>query len=124
MAYPTGAEIRAMLPVPDPAVTEAECSAFVSEWVGAVEDAAGNPTDENGNPVSVESWRTRRIVREGALADAEWRLFTLSGYYGEPDAIRAKLARVENMLKSYDVEHSTPAETEREAPQGYTGVMW
>ncbi len=99
-----------MLPVPDPAVTEAECSVFVAEWVGAVEEAAGNPTDANGLPVSVESWRTRRIVRRGAYADALKRLNEVSGYPVDRAAIASETEWAENALASFDAEHSTPTE--------------
>lgn len=117
MAYVTGAQIRALLPIDDPAISEADCQALVDEWIGAVNEAYGSTPEV---PLTApETWRTRRIVREGALADAELRLFEQSGFYGDAEAIRERLARAENSLKSYDRDHTSTSETSREAPVAY-----
>lgn len=41
MAYVTGSEIRAMLPADGAGVTLAEAQAFVDEWIGRINEAAG-----------------------------------------------------------------------------------
>ena len=114
MSYPTGAQIRALLPVENPGVSEAECQAFVDEWKEAVDQAYGlDPAATPPVTQAPETPRTRRIVREGALADAELRLLSISGYYGDSEAIGERLKWAEEALASYDAEYSSPSEPSR-----------
>lgn len=119
MAYPSGAEIRGLLPADDPVVTSGQCQAFVDEWVSLVQEAAGNPA------TPVETAASRRIVRRGAWADAMEQLMTVSGYVGDPEAVMNTRQWAEKALATFDATHSTPAEVSAESPTVFLAeVPW
>lgn len=118
MAYPTGADIQGMLPADGAGITEAEAQAFVDEWIGRINEAAGLPEGETFTDTAT----TRRIVRRGAWGEARQLQLVRDGYTETPDA-DAALKSTEEALAAFDAEHSTPAETERETPAGYVGWM-
>lgn len=118
MAYPTGAEIRGMLPAGGEGVTAAECDAFVAEWIDRVDEAAGLTATEN----FTDTVTTRRIVRRGAWGDARQLQLVRDGYTETPDA-DAALKWAESALADFDAENTTPAETERETPDAYFGWL-
>ena len=109
--YPTGAEIRNLLPADDPPVSESECDTYVDEWVSLVKEAAGNPEDG-----SEENATSRRIVRRGAWADAMEQLMTVSGFMGDTEVIASTRTWAEEALERFDAQTSTVEEVEREAP--------
>jgi hypothetical protein len=117
MAYPTGAEIRAMLPAAGAGITDLEGQAFVDEWVERVRLAAPpllatDPTPENGV--------TRRIVREGAEGDA-LKLQRQRDALPTDDAVE-QIARAEESLATYDRENVGVDETTTSA--ALTGLPW
>lgn len=112
MAYPTGAEILAMLPYGGASVTEAQANAFVEDWKGLVHEAAPPPDNEDGTPADTpETAFTRRLVRRGAWGDARKLQWVLDGHAGEPEDATLALTEAQEWLEGYDAENSSEGES-------------
>jgi hypothetical protein len=122
MAYPTGAEIRSLLPASGAGITEPEAQAFVDEWIERVRLAAPPPDNDDGTPgPTPENGITRRIVRRGAWGDARQLQLVRDGYTETPDADLA-LTQAEESLEQYDRENVGVDES---APSvALTGLPW
>lgn len=107
-----------MLPGEDPGVTEAECNAFVAEWIGRIDEAAGLTAPDTFTDTAT----TRRIVRRGAWGEARQLQLVREGYTETPDADNA-IKWADSALAYFDSEHSTPEEAGREGSEGYVGFM-
>lgn len=118
MAYPTGAEIRAMLPAAGEGITPLEAQTFVDEWIERVRLAAPPPLSTDPTP---ENGITRRIVRRGAWGDARQLQLVRDGYTETPDADLA-LTQAEESLSAYDAENVGTDETTQTA--ALTGLPW
>lgn len=94
MAWPTGGEIRDLLPVEDPVITPEQCQGFINEWVGLIKEAGKTDAAE-------ETATTLRIVRRGALADALEKLIADSGYVVDPDLVKNMRTWAEKALETY-----------------------
>lgn len=122
MAYPTGVEIRAMLPAAGEGITVAEAQAFVDEWIERVRLAAPPPDLEDGTSgPTPENAITRRIVRRGAYGDARQLQLVRDGYTETPDADLA-LTQAEDSLAAYDRENVGVEETAPSA--ALTALPW
>jgi hypothetical protein len=108
-----------MLPAAGAGVTTAECDAFVAEWIGRIDEAAGLTTPDTFTDTAT----TRRIVRRGAWGEARQLQLVRDGYTETPDA-DAAIKGAESALAAFDTEHSTPEEVEAEGPHGYAGYLW
>lgn len=113
----TGAEIRNLLPSPEPAITEDDAQDTVDGWVDRVKDAGGSEEDAG----------SRSVVRDGALSDA-LRLQLIKDGYVETtpaDNLREQAERVllnlstRKQSDSWDTEEARAART----PPGYTGYL-
>ena len=99
--YPTGGEIRALLPHEDPLITPEQCQGFVDQWVGLIREAGG----------AQPSYTSVRIVGQGAWADAMTKFVADSGYMADMDAVDKARSWADKALLKFDGQVQGPSES-------------
>lgn len=112
MAYPTGAEIRALLPEGGPGVTDTEGDLLVARWRARLEF---EPTGER------ETELAESLVELGAQGDLYRRMLLRSGYRETPTADTMK-REAKDALKEYNALRITAADSAGASPASVHNV--
>ena len=99
--YPTGAEIRGLLPTEDPLISDDQCQFFVNQWIGLIREAGGTRP----------SHTSVRIVTQGAWADAMTKFVADSGYMADMDAVDKARSWADKALLKFDGQVQGPSES-------------